>query len=125
MDSNVQQKSYKSLFFTEDRLNIWVTSVTPHITSIHVTDPELCVTYDIADFDGAKYHIKHDGQFNDSFIRAAKRRPQIVRDLLKFHRDAKNDADGFDDLKIRMNCFKRRVSIYTKKTLNKTKRILS
>lgn len=111
----------QSLCLTQDNLNIWVEGVSLNMTSIHVTDPDLSLTYYVADFDGSKYHIKHSGMFNDVFLRTAKKKPKIVRDLLKFHYQAKQEYDVFNEFKVNVNCFKRKVNIYTRKTINKAK----
>jgi hypothetical protein len=113
----------KSLQFTEERLSLWIGCSGPDTTTIYVTDPELSVTYDVADFDGGRYIIKHFGKFNDVFVKESKKRPQIVREVLKFHKhnNAYYYSDGLVDLKLRFSCFKRRFSIYVKKTVKKTK----
>lgn len=111
----------QSLYLTQDNLNIWVEGVSLNVTSIYVTDPDLSLTYYVADFDGSKYHIKHSGIFNDVFLRMAKKKPKIVRDLLKFHNLAKQEYDVFNEFKVNVNCFKRKVNVYTRKTINKAK----
>jgi DNA polymerase elongation subunit (family B) len=111
----------QSLHVTNDCLNIWVEAISQNITTIHVTDPDLSLTYYVADFDGSKYHIKHSGMFNDVFLRTVKKKPKIMRDLLLFHYKSRKDIDVFDDFKISVNCLKRKVNIYTKKTINKAK----
>ena len=118
-----QKWDSRSLQSTEDTLNLWIGCSGPDTTTIYVTDPELSVTFDVADFDGGKYIIKHFGKFNDVFVKECKKRPQIVREVLKFHKHNKTYyySDGLDDLKLRFSCFKRRFSIYVKKTMRKTK----
>ena len=121
MESNVNQKVSKSIFHTEDGLTVWITSNVPDTTSIMVTDHQFSITYNVADFDGCKYEIKHFGKFNDVFLKSAKKRPQMIRELLKFHKTVCAGIDGIDELKVMFRCFKRRVSIYTKKTFKHTK----
>jgi hypothetical protein len=116
-----QKLPNKSLFFTDERFNIWIETVSKNVTAINVTDPDLSLTYHIADFNGTKYEVKNKEIFNYVFIRSAKKRPQLIRDLLKFHNETQKDLDVFDEMKTNMNIFKRKVNIYTKKTINKAK----
>jgi hypothetical protein len=123
MEDKIIERPKKSLYFTEDRFSIWVESIKIGLTSIYVTDSELSLTYYVADFDGAKYQVRNQGMFG-KVIESSKKRPQLVRDLIKFHSTSRQELDVIDDLKIRMSCFKRRFSVYTKKTISKTKRML-
>jgi hypothetical protein len=123
MENNITQRATKNLYITSDRFNIWIESVHKGLTAIYVTDPDLLLTYHVADFDGSKYQIKNQGMFG-KLIQSCKIKPQVIRDLIKFHSTSKQELDVIDDLKIRMSCFKRRFSIYTKRNINKTKRIL-
>lgn len=119
MEYNIQQETYRVLFLTNLGLNITVVASEPNKTTIQVKDPDLKVTYDVADFDGSKYVIKHFNKFNDIFIKTAKVRPQLIRDLLKFHHENNKTNDTLNDLRIRFYCFKRRVSIYIKRKILK------
>lgn len=120
-----QNTQIKTLYTTDDRYTIWVKSIPSSITVINVTDNELSLTYYVADFDGSKYDIKNKNIFNNIFIRSAKKRPQLVRDLMKFHNENVNNIKTFNSMKHHTNCFKRKVNIYTKKTINKVKNKLS
>jgi hypothetical protein len=123
MEDKIIQRPTKSLYFTEDRFNIWAESIRVGLTSLYVTDSELSLTYYVADFDGCKYHVRNQNMFG-KIIESCKKRPQVIRDLIKFHATCRQELDVIDDLKIRMSCFKRRFSVYTKKTINKTKRMI-
>jgi hypothetical protein len=111
----------KTLYITDDRYTIWVQSISVSITVINITDSELSLTYCVADFDGSKYEIKNRNIFNTIFIRAAKKRPQLIRDLIKFHSESRKGSDLFDNVLFNTSGLKRKINVYRKKTINKVK----
>jgi hypothetical protein len=123
MENKLLQKPNKFLYFSEDNLDVKVESIDIGLTYIYIVDSQLSTTYHVADFNGSKYDIKNKIMFS-RFIELCKKRSIIIRDLLKFHSTCRNEIDVIDDLKIRINCFRRRFSIYTKKKINKTKRMI-
>lgn len=125
MEKEHQDNNIKFIHTTKDNnYSIWVKCVNKDTTSIFVTDPNMSVTYYIADFDGSKYHIKHSNMFNEIFLKSIKKKPSIIKNLLNSHGKSNIDSDYIYDLKLRITCFKRRLSIYTKKTIRKTKNVL-
>ena len=125
MKQEQQNTPRTTLYITNDRYSIWVESVSNSITAINITDIELSLTYHIADFDGGKYYVKNRNVFGTVFIREAKKRPQLIRDLLKFHTQVRKEPDFFNEIIKNSNGLKRKVNIYTRKTINKVKLRLS
>jgi hypothetical protein len=105
-------------------MHVWISSAEPKSCDIHVSDCVSNVTYNVAEFDGYKYRIKNEQYFNDVFVRSAKLKPQIVRDLLKFLHEQNSRTNEFDNFKIKFSCFKRRIYIYMFRKINKTKHML-
>jgi hypothetical protein len=116
-----QNMQYKTLYTTDIGYIIWVRT-TPNLTTvINITDNDLSLTYCVADFDGSKYEIKNKNIFNNIFIRATKKRPQIIRDLIKFHIENRNNTEIFNFIDYNTKCVKRKIRVHTKRTINKLK----
>lgn len=125
MEEQVEKlKHTKSLYLYQDMMHLWISSAEPKSCDIHVSDCVSNITYNVAEFDGYKYKIKNEQYFNDVFVRSAKLKPQIVRDLLKFLNDQNSRASEFDDFRIKFTCFRRRFYIYVIRKINKTKHML-
>jgi hypothetical protein len=117
-------KRTKSLYLFEDMMHLWISSAGYKCVDIHVSDSISNVTYNVAEFDGYRYTIKNMQYFNDVFVKSAKIKPQIIRDVLKFIYEQNKRVDELDDFKIKFNCFRRRIYIYIFRQINKTKHIL-
>ena len=121
MKEQLTDNNLKSLHVTEDNYHIWIQPIIHGTTAIFVTDSETSVNYYVADFNGFKYSIKHKIIFNNVFLKSAKQKPKIIRDLLKFHYTSCEQVDVIKDLKLRFKCFSRRISVYSRKKINKLK----
>lgn len=110
----MNNKCIKTLY-NDDIHNIWVESISNYVTRINVTDVDNSVTYHIADFNGSKYQIKHNTIFNNVYIKTAKNNKKIIKQLLNFHGGFCDDDVITNDLKIKLSCLCRRITIYIKK----------
>ena len=83
-----------TLHLTDDGImQIWLSFSNGENCEINVSDLVSHITYHVAEFNGSKYNIKNMQYFNDVFIKCAKKRPQIVRDLLKEFQIRQFDPD--------------------------------
>lgn len=75
----------KTLYTTDnEQYEIWVEVINEMLFSLFITDSVNHVTYEIADFDGTKYHIKNKKHFDNDFVYYCKRNPEIIDNLMKF-----------------------------------------
>mgnify|MGYP003346532954 CR=1 FL=1 len=124
METEQKSKPIKSLCLYNDMYHVWVIMGSRTTLDINVSDTVANVNYNAAEFDGLRYHIKNERIFNDVIIRAMKEKPSLVKQLFQFYRDETAHPDSLADLKIKFDCFKRRVNIYVHKKAKKTKQLL-
>ena len=91
---------------------------------INVSDNVSNITYTAGEFNGLKYTIKNERIFNDVFIRAMKQKPSLVRAMFQYYNEQTAHPDTLRDVRIKFNCFRRRVNIYIRKQKRKTKELL-
>jgi hypothetical protein len=106
-------------------MDIHISARSKNHCDIFATDSVTGTKYHIATFDGATYSIKHERYFNDVFIKAAKDRPNIHRELMKIFETQRLLNDDLGVLKLSFDCFKRRFHIFISKKIKKTKQLLT
>jgi hypothetical protein len=122
MSKEEQKNINKILYFMDDKYTIWVEIQPNNILSINVTDIDLSLTYNVADFSGAKYRVKNENAFNTIFVRAAKKRPQLIRDLMEFYNENNIETNILMRIKDNFGYMRRKTNVYTRKMVNRVKR---
>lgn len=124
MTSEQKTKTTKSLAMFGEIHHIWLSMSSYTTMDINVSDGITNTNYVAAEFDGLRYQIKNPRVFNDVFVKAMKEKPTLVKMMFHFFREQTEHPDNLKELKIKFDCFKRRVNIYIYKKARKTKELL-